>query len=120
MKNLFFIIVFMAGFFFASLSAADIPTFPGGEEALKKYISTHTTYPENARENSVEGIITVGFIVLPDGSLTEIKVVKLIDPDLEREAIKVVSNMPAWIPAEKDGTPIEAPSQVEIPFLLDE
>lgn len=95
------------------------PTFPGGDEALKKFITSNTKYPENARENGVEGIVTVGFTVAADGSLKQIKVVRFVDPDLEKEAIRVVSIMPAWVPAEKEGTPVEAPSKVDIPFILE-
>ena len=99
--------------------ANEKPTFPGGEEALKKYIADHTVYPAIAKENGVEGIVEIGFLVLGDGSLKDIKVTKLIDPDLEQEALRVVAGMPAWIPAEKDGTPIEAPSEVNVPFILE-
>ena len=119
MKKFLFTLTAVAGAIL-SAAAAGVPTFPGGDAALKKYISDNTVYPENAKENGVEGIVSVGFIVNTDGSLSQIKVIKLIDPDLEKEAIRVVGIMPAWIPAEKDGTPIEAPSKVDIPFILDE
>lgn len=100
--------------------ADETPSFPGGEEALSKYIKEHTVYPESAKENGVEGVVIVEFIVVTDGSLKDIKVIKLIDPDLESEALRVVKGMPAWIPAEKNGTPVEAPSKVNIPFILEE
>lgn len=99
--------------------AENIPTFPGGEGALKRYIEESIRYPEIAKENGVEGIVVVGFLVAEDGNLKNIKVIKFIDPDLEQEAIRVVTGMPAWIPAEKDGTPIEAPSKVDVPFILE-
>lgn len=99
--------------------ADEKPSFPGGDEALKKYVAENTRYPELAKENGVEGIVVVGFIVLPDGSLNEAKIIRFIDPDLEKEALRVVMGMPAWIPAEKGGTPIEAPAKVEVPFLLE-
>lgn len=117
MKKLIFLIAAILGF--SSSYAADIPTFPGGEEALKKYIAANTRYPAVALENGVEGIVIVGFIVTTDGSLKNIKVIKFVDPDLEKEAVRVVTSMPAWIPAEKNGTPFEAPSKVEVPFLED-
>ncbi|MCH5226931.1 MAG: energy transducer TonB [Muribaculaceae bacterium] len=106
----------------ASLMAVadDQPKFPGGEEALKKYVEENTRYPEVAKENGIEGIVVVGFLVNTDGSLQQFKIVRFIDPDLENEAVRVVKGMPAWIPAEKDGTPIEAPSKVEVPFILEE
>lgn len=96
------------------------PTFPGGKDALDKFITENTRYPQVSKDNGVEGIVLVGFIVTTDGSLNNIKVIKFVDPDLETEAVRVVRLMPAWIPAEKNGTPIEAPSKVEIPFILDE
>ena len=117
-KILFGIITFAASTF--SIGAAEVPTFPGGEEALQKYIRENTRYPASAMEMGIEGIVTVGFIVNTDGTLTDIKIMKLIDPDIEQEAVRVVSGMPAWIPAEKDGVPVEAPSTVEIPFILEE
>lgn len=114
-------ILISALFTFSSLAllGSEIPQFPGGDAALKQYIEKNTRYPETAKENGVEGIVVVGFSVLTDGSLDNIKVTKLIDPDLEREAIRIVKGMPAWIPAEINGTPIEAPSYVNIPFILE-
>ena len=117
MKYLLSTLALIGGFL---MSFADCqPTYPGGEDSLKKYVRENTRYPEIARENGVEGIVVVGFMVMTDGSLQEIKVVKFVDPDLEKEALRVVSIMPAWVPAEKDGSPIEAPSQVDVPFLLE-
>lgn len=99
--------------------ADDKPTFPGGEAALKKYISENTRYPDSAKEMGIEGIVVVGFLVETDGNLTNIKVIKFIDPDLENEAVRVVSGMPLWVPAQKDGNPIQAPAKVDVPFILD-
>lgn len=108
-----------ASFSWLGMLANDKPEFPGGKPALDKFIQENVHYPEIAKENGVEGIVVIGFLVNIDGSLKDIKPVKFVDPDLEKEAVRVVSIMPAWIPAEKEGTPIEAPSQVDIPFLLD-
>lgn len=99
--------------------AGDVPTFPGGEDALNSYLSANVKYPEIAKENGVEGIVAVAFIVTPDGNLQQLKIMKSVDPDLEKEALRVVSGMPAWIPADKDGSPIEAPAKVNIPFILE-
>lgn len=98
--------------------AAEHPTFPGGDTALNKYLADNVRYPAIAMENGVEGIVVVGFIVTADGSINNAKIVKFVDPDLEKEAIRVVVAMPAWIPAEKNGAPIEASAQVSVPFLL--
>ena len=102
------------------MTAGEIPSFPGGEAALNKYLKENIVYPQIARENGVEGIVAVGFIVGTDGSLSNLKVLKYIDPELEKEALRVIGGMPTWEPAEKDGTPIEAPSKVDIPFILEE
>lgn len=117
MKKIFAIFTFLS----ASLLvfADEKPTYPGGEEAMNKYISENTNYPEIAKENGVEGVVVVGFMVNTDGSLKNLKVQKFVDPDLEKEALRVVGAMPAWIPAEKDGSPVEAPAKVDIPFILD-
>ena len=117
MKKLLSIIAVLGSFAFAN--AQEVPSFPGGEEALNKYISSTAQYPQIAKDNGVEGIVVVGFMVDIDGSLNDLKIVKFVDPDLEKEALRVVEGMPAWIPAQKDGTPIIAPSKVEIPFLLE-
>ena len=109
----------MASFLLPAFSA-DTPSFPGGEKALEKYISDNMVYPSYSKENGVEGVVTVGFIVATDGTLKDSKIMKPVDPDLEKEALRLVNGMPAWIPAEKDGTPIEAPSQVKVPFILDD
>ena len=99
--------------------AADTPEFPGGKPALDKYLSENVKYPQAAKDNGVEGVVGVQFIVHTDGTFGAIKIVRMIDPDLEQEAVRVVKNMPNWIPAEKNGQPVEAPAQVNIPFVLD-
>lgn len=118
MKRILMGLGFAALMTFGAL-ADEKPSFPGGEEALKAYVSKNTHYPQTAKDNGVEGVVVVGFIVMPDGSLRQLKVVKMVDPDLEKEALRVVNGMPAWIPAEKNGTPIEAPSKVDVPFILE-
>lgn len=117
MKKILFSLLFSTGV--VTAFAGDKPTFPGGEEALNKYVSSSIKYPTIAKENGVEGLVEIGFLVMTDGSLSNLKVIKFIDPDLEKEALRVVAGMPAWIPAEKDGTPFEAPSSVIIPFILE-
>ena len=98
--------------------AADKPEFPGGKEALDAYISKNMKYPQSAIDNGIEGVVDVAFIVRTDGSIGTIKIVRMVDPDLESEAIRLVKGMPAWTPADKNGTPVEAPAQVNINFVL--
>ena len=99
--------------------AADVPAYPGGKEAMDKFIATTMQYPAPAKENGVEGVVNVKFTVNPDGTIGAIKIVRMVDPDLEQEAIRIVKKMPAWIPADKDGQPIEATATVAIPFVLE-
>lgn len=94
------------------------PQFPGGDEALKKYLNDNMKYPQTAIDNGIEGVVDVAFIVKSDGSIGSIKIVRMVDPDLESEAIRLVKGMPAWTPADKGGTPIDAQTQVEVDFQL--
>lgn len=94
------------------------PEYPGGKEALDNYISTNLKYPQTAIDNGIEGVVDVAFLVKTDGSIGAIKIVRMVDPDLESEAIRLVKGMPAWIPADKNGQPVDAQAQVEINFVL--
>lgn len=118
MKKLIISILAFAGVSIGAM-AADTPTFPGGKEALDKFISTNLIYPQTSKSMGVEGVVNVQFTVNTDGSIGSIKIVRMVDPDLEQEAIRIVKKMPAWIPADKDGVPVEATAQVSVPFVLD-
>lgn len=96
------------------------PSFPGGEDAMKEFIAAKMTYPVTARENGIEGVVNVGFVVKTDGSIGSIKIIRMVDPDLEQESIRIIKLMPAWLPATDNGKPVDASTQVEIPFILPE
>lgn len=115
-KLLSILFIVCAAVFVAKADSA--PSYPGGQEALDKYITTNLTYPSAALDNGIEGVVTVAFSVKPDGSIGSIKITRMIDPDLEQEAIRLVKNMPAWIPADKDGAPTEAVVTLPIKFSL--
>lgn len=109
----------MAGLLFAGAAyAGPKPEYPGGQDALNQYISTNLKYPQAAKDNGIEGVVDVAFTVKADGSIGAIKIVRMIDPDLEEEAIRLVKGMPAWTPADKNGQPVDAQTQVEINFVL--
>lgn len=101
------------------MRAADVPAYPGGQEAMKAFIAKNIQYPPAAKEMGVEGIVKVAFVVNADGTLTDIRIVRLIDPDLEAEAKRIVTKMPAWTPADNEGVPVAAKAEVEIPFVID-
>lgn len=101
------------------MSAADVPMFPGGEDALATYITENLKYPPLARDHGIEGNVSLSFIVEADGSISSIKIDRMIDPDLEAEAIRIVKFMPAWEPATPQGTAVAAPAHIVVPFRLD-
>lgn len=102
-----------------SVVAATPASYPGGEKALQEYLSTNIRYPAAAKENSIEGVVDVSFTVRTDGTVGTIKIVRMVDPDLEQEAIRLVKSMPAWIPATDDaGHKVDSNVTVPVSFSL--
>lgn len=93
-------------------------SFNGGEQALNSFIASNIKYPATAQENGIEGVVTLQFVVKADGSIGSIKVVRMIDPDLEAEAIRLVKSMPAWIPAEENGKAVDSTVTLPVKFTL--
>lgn len=93
-------------------------SYPGGENAMYKFIAMNVMYPPSAMENGVEGNVVVEFTVAVDGTISKTKIVKMIDPDLEAAAIEVVKKMPKWIPAQLDGKPVASKTRVTVRFKL--
>ena len=81
-----------------------MPSFPGGPSALMEWLSNNVKYPVVAQENGVQGRVVVSFVVERDGSITDVKVVRGVDPSLDREASRVVRAMPRWIPGKQNGS----------------
>lgn len=96
------------------------PVYPGGDAAIQEYIAANMQYPVNAMENGIEGVVSLECRILPDGSVGKVKVVRMVDPDLEAEALRLVKKMPAWRPAEEDGKAVEATVTVAVTFTLPE
>lgn len=117
MKKLFTLIA--ALFLTFVVKAASTPEYPGGQQALDAYIASNMKYPETAKANGIEGAVDVAFTVKADGSIGTIKIVRMLDPDLEAEAIRLVKSMPKWTPADNNGTPVDAQTQIQINFVLD-
>ncbi len=117
MKKILLTLMIVVASAFA-INAADKPVFPGGDDALKAYIDKNLKYPQDARDNGIEGVVNVAFTVNADGSIGGIKIVRMIDPDLEAEAIRLVKSMPAWEPATKNGSAVDSKAEIAIPFRL--
>lgn len=93
--------------------------FPGGSSAMSQYISSCLRYPVVAEENGIQGNVVIKFYVETDGSITDPTVSKSVDPSLDKEALRVVRNMPPqWKPAIKDGKPVRSRQTVTVPFRL--
>ena len=95
-----------------------MPQFPGGSEALVNYLKENLRYPAAARQSRTEGRVIVQFVVDTDGSITNVKVVKGVSPELNAEAIRIVQSMPKYTPGYKKGTPCKVKYTLPITFKL--
>lgn len=94
------------------------PSFPGGQGALMAWLRDNIKYPVVAAENGIEGKVIVQFVVGNNGSISNVKVVKSIDPSLDREAVRVVSSMPSWTPGKQNGTSVNVRYTLPVTFKL--
>lgn len=94
------------------------PVFPGGEAALLKYVAEHIRYPAMAQENNIQGRVVVQFVVTKTGSIGQVKVVRSKDPDLDREAVRVVKSLPKFTPGKMNGHAVNVWYTLPINFKL--
>lgn len=97
----------------------EMPKFPGGQEALLKYMVANVKYPENARKNGVQGTVFISFVVKKDGQVSNAKVLRGVDEELDKEALRVVSEMPKWNPGKEKGKPVKVQFNLPVAFKLD-
>ena len=95
-----------------------MPSFPGGPSALMQYLNSNIKYPVVAEENGVQGRVVCTFVVEKDGSITDVRVVKSVDPSLDKEAMRVVKSMPKWIPGKQNGSAVRVKYTVPVTFRL--
>ena len=95
-----------------------MPMFPGGDAALMGYLRDNIHYPPVAAENGVQGRVVVGFVVERDGSITDVNILRSVDPSLDREAMRVVKSMPRWTPGKQNGSAVRVKYQVPVTFRL--
>ena len=96
------------------------PQFPGGGGELMNFLQRNVRYPAAAQQAGIQGKVEVEFTVKKDGSVSDIKVIRSVNPELDAEAIRVISAMPKWKPAEQRGTPVDTRFQMPIVFRLSE
>lgn len=94
------------------------PSFPGGQGALMQWLRDNIEYPVIAAENGIEGRVIVQFVVSKSGSISNVNVVRGVDPSLDKEAVRVVSNMPNWTPGKQNGTTVNVRYTLPVTFKL--
>ncbi len=95
-----------------------MPTFPGGDQALFKFLSDNIRYPVIAQENGIQGRVICQFVVNRDGSIVDVEVVRSVDPSLDREAIRVIRSMPNWKPGMQRGKAVRVKYTLPVNFRL--
>lgn len=96
----------------------EMPMFPGGDVELLRYISLNTVYPETAKQNNIEGRVIIRFCVTSRGTISQASVLKGVSPELDREALRVVSSLPEFIPGRQGGVAVPVWYMVPITFTL--
>lgn len=94
------------------------PSYPGGMGALNQWLASNIKYPAMAAENGIEGRVVVQFVVERDGSVSGVHVVRGVDSSLDKEATRVVSQMPKWIPGKQNGSAVRVKYTVPVTFRL--
>ena len=96
----------------------EMPEFPGGMQECIKWLSKNIKYPTTAQEKGIQGRVIIQFVVERDGSITEPKVVRGVDPDLDKEALRVVSAMPNWKPGKHKGEVVRVKYTLPVMYRL--
>jgi len=94
------------------------PSFPGGPSKLMEYLAKNINYPATAKENGIQGRVIVCFIVNTDGSIADVNAIRGVDPSLDREAERLVRDMPKWTPGKQNGKPVRVKFNVPVTFKL--
>ena len=99
-------------------SAEQMPRFPGGEAALMKYIKSHIQYPAEALKNKIEGNVILQFVVQKTGKIGEVKVVRSLDKELDKEAVRVIKSLPKFTPGRQNGKAVSVWYTLPVTFTL--
>lgn len=95
-----------------------MPSFPGGDAALMKFLRDNVKYPHIAQEHGIQGRVYVSFVVSKDGSIRDVGVARSVDPALDNEAIRVVQAMPKWEPGKQRGKAVNVKYMLPVNFVL--
>ncbi|MDD2299968.1 MAG: energy transducer TonB [Fermentimonas sp.] len=94
------------------------PEYPGGNAAMMQFLSNNIRYPVIAQENGIQGRVICNFVVERDGSITDVQVVRGVDPSLDREAVRVIQQMPRWKPGKQRGQAVRVRFTLPVVFRL--
>jgi len=94
------------------------PQYKGGERSFANFLAKNVRYPEYERDNNIQGKVLVGFVVEKDGRVTEIKVIKSVSPNIDKEAVRVISMSPKWLPGIEYGRPVRVSYTIPINFAF--
>ena len=96
----------------------EMPSYPGGEQKLMEYVAKNIKYPQIARETGIQGRVFVGFVVEPDGSVSNVKVLRGIGGGCDEEAMRVIKSLPKWKPGKQRGKAVRVSYQIPVNFKL--
>ena len=96
----------------------EMPAFPGGEAKLMEYVAKNIKYPQIARETGIQGRVFVGFVVEPDGSVSNVKILRGIGGGCDEEAMRVIKSLPKWKPGKQRGKAVRVSYQIPVVFKL--
>ena len=95
-----------------------MPQFPGGQGVMMKYLAANIKYPASAVKAKKQGRVIVAFVIQKDGSVTNARIVRSVDPELDAEALRIVKAMPNWTPGTQDGKPVDVNYTIPVVFSL--
>ncbi len=96
-----------------------MPQFPGGDEALMRFLSRKIKYPVVAQENGIQGKVICGFVVTKTGQIVDVNVLRSLDPSCDKEAIRVIKLLPRWIPGKQNGVNVAVKYTLPLRFKLE-
>ncbi len=100
------------------VTVEQMPSFKGGEAEMLKFISNNMKYPASAKENGIQGRVTVRFVITSAGKITDVQIIRGIDPACDKEAIRIVKSMPDWEPGKQNGKAVSVYYTLPIKFSL--
>jgi periplasmic protein TonB len=99
-------------------TAEQMPQFPGGEKKMSDFLQKNIRYPAEARNKNIQGVVYVSFVVLSDGTLSDVKIVHGVEGGISEEAMRVVKKMPKWVPGVKNGKSVNVLVNLPVSFEL--